>query len=527
MKRIISIILLLTLAFGAITVSANGNFYEMWTESPYITSGLTNDDLDIYRAKNLNELELYPLTRLGSNYYFAICEEKWTDGGYSGKSKTSILHCYLILINGGDFIILSSKRLGQEYLWDRSVAISSLSDTVTNTAWYTSKGSEVPYYVIQPQELYTHSDYTEYLEQLIITNNGRLYSFSYNADYGCEQFPVAYNNILYSRADRYKSGSSYYYYYVSGDSSTRAARMTPYLFSNGIVSYDSALTIQPALTAITTANGYFVYHGNFTSNVTTASTDIITPRSSTFPDGRRIEVYWAGMGNSLYEVWYRCYNPDGTLRANGPTGYSSAFSSSFNTLSLMTIALNNSKFMICLNEIGHSFMKEYFRVAVVEETITGEINMGGSIGSKNITPPNTTDTEPVQSIIDFAANDLPLGYNIKDNVIGSAKLDSNLRQQVNAIRLNDIVIIRQAGYISGSQNTGTALSSYSSYDYGLGSTYIRFYTNGQYFQWYCYYPEQLSTGTYNKTFYVGDKTIYVTIKVISPPTNSGVTTVVF
>ena len=36
-----------------------------------------------------------------------------------------------------------------------------------------------------------------------------------------------------------------------------------------------------------------------------------------------------------------------------------------------------------------------------------------------------------------------------------------------------------------------------------------------------------TVGTYNKTYYIGDKTIYVTVKVIAAPTNSGTTTVVF
>jgi hypothetical protein len=136
-------------------------------------------------------------------------------------------------VNGGDFIILSSKRLWQEYLWDQGIMINNLSDKVTNTGWYASKDSEVPYYVIQPKGLYTHSQYTKYLEQIIITSSGKMYSFSTNAQNSCQQFPVAYNNILYSRADRYQSGSSYYYYYVDGSSSIRAVRMTPYLFNGG------------------------------------------------------------------------------------------------------------------------------------------------------------------------------------------------------------------------------------------------------------------------------------------------------
>lgn len=52
-------------------------------------------------------------------------------------------------------------------------------------------------------------------------------------------------------------------------------------------------------------------------------------------------------------------------------------------------------------------------------------------------------------------------------------------------------------------------------------------TNGQYFRWYCNSPQKLTSGTYTKEFQVGDKTLYVTFKVIKPPTNDGSTTVVF
>jgi hypothetical protein len=240
-----------------------------------------------------------------------------------------------------------------------------------------------------------------------------------------------------------------------------------------------------------------------------------------------VEVYWLGMGNSLYEVWYRIRNADGTIRANGPTGYSAAFASTFSTYSLLPITINNSKFLVCVSQVGHSFVREYFRVALVEETITGEVNAGGSIGTKNIVPPTAADTEPIQSAIDFTQDNLPLGFMIKNNVIGNSKLDIALKHQVNAIRLNDIVILKKTGYVSGTQNTGVTLSSFSTYDYSFGSNYIRLYSNGTNFQWYCYYPETLAVGTYNKSYIVGDKTVYVTVKVVEPPANSGVTTVTF
>ncbi|NLB81369.1 MAG: hypothetical protein GX800_07140, partial [Clostridiaceae bacterium] len=497
--------------------------YELWVESPYVTSGLTYNDLNIYRAQSIGELALYPLSRLGSNYYLAICEEKISNGGYNGKTKTSYLYCYIILVNNGDFLIISQQSLGEEYYWDRGIAIQNLVSTVNNSTWYATQNSEVPYYVIEAQGKYSNYNYTEYYEQLIITSGGRIYRFSQSAEYGCEENATAYNGLLYATAYRYRSGSSYPYYMIDR---SNAARLKPYIFQGGTVSYGAHMDVKTS--EMTTANGYTIYKGNFGSNVSTTGTSIISQNGNTFPDGRSVSASWMGLGNYIYEIWYNIKNPDGTVKSRGPTGYSTTFSSSFDTFNLMSIAINNSKFVVCVNQVGHSFIREYYRVAVVEETISGEIiSGGGSIGTKNITPPNTTDTEPVLSSIDFAQEDLPLGYNIRNNVIDSGKLDVDLRQQVNSIRLNDIVILKKAGYASGSQNTGISLTYYSNYDYSFGSNYIRFYTNGQNFLWYCYYPETLSVGTYNKTYYIGDKTIYVTIKVIAAPTNNGVTTVVF
>lgn len=525
MRKIISILISIVL-YLSICISVNAEDkkteYELWVESPYVTSGLTYNDLNIYRAQSKGELDLYPLSRLGSNYYLAVCEEKVTDGGYNGKTKTSDLYCYIILVNNGDFIIISEQSLGEEYYWDGGFAFQNLASTVTNSTWYSTQNSEVPYYVLEPQGLYTNSNYTEYYEQLIITSGGRIYRFSQNAEYGCEENATAYNGLLYSTAYRYKSGSSYPYYYVD---SVKAARLKPYIFQNGIVNY--GVSMDKKTSDMTTANGYTIYKGGFGSNMSTTSPSIIRENGNTFPDGRSVSASWMGLGNYIYEIWYTIKNADGTTRAHGPTGYSTTFSSTFDTYDLMSIAVNNSKFVVCVNQVGHSFIREYYRVAVVEETISGEVKTGSSIGSKNIKPPNSTDTEPVQSTIDFAENDLPLGYNIKDNVIDSGKLDSGLRQQVNTVRLNDIVILKKSGYVSGDQNTGVILSSYSNYDYSFGSSYIRMYSNGQNFQWYCYNPEMLTVGTYNKTYYIGDKTVYVTVKVIAPPTNNGSTTVVF
>ena len=149
------------------------------------------------------------------------------------------------------------------------------------------------------------------------------------------------------------------------------------------------------------------------------------------------------------------------------------------------------------------------------------------MGNKTLTPPANTDTVPVQSIINFGEDNLPIGYNIKDNVVGPNKLDSAVRERINAIRLNDIVIVKNAETASGTQNTGISLNGFETYDSAMGNSAIRVYTNGQNFCWYVGEVSDLNTGTYNRNYTIGDKVIYVTYKIVEAPGNTGVTTVVF
>ena len=697
--------------------------YEVWTQSPSITCGITTADMTIYKALDQNLLELYPLPKLGSNYYLAICTEKVTDGGWNGNSKTSYHDFFILYATEDSFIITSKSSAGEEYYWDRGFCFADISSKV-DASYYQSIGSEKPCYILNPKGKYTNSNYDEYDEYFFITDKGYIYKMSSNAEYGCEGYPFIKDKILYRGQNAYRSSSSTKYYYMS-DGSTKASNSTPLIFKSGTMSQGTA--VRHSIAEMTDANGYSLYTEGFTSNMSTPSyyqipgsnnlfftlsttrtldsTDskyyyyakvsvyksnngnmslvktttvpakntsstytiqsitgldesyytskglpipsvalghyVMIARDGTvhglsldtstynnyvypctyngrfsvirsyngtstiykkdpsnnsyyywqvinevtfdssgnktlgadvelriqssahtgqvgyftsyssfssgfstlsvssvkawfgrtltnkFPDGRYVTASWMGMGSGIYELWYNIYNPDGTLRATGPSGYSGYFGSVFNTYDLITYAVNNSKFLVCLGDIGNSFLKEYYRYAVVEETDTGEIVSKVELGEKTITPPNTSDTEVVQSTIDFGSSDLPLGYNIKDNVIDSGKLDAILREQVNSIRLNDIVVLTKEGYQSGEQNTGVTLSSYSNYDYSFGSSYIRLYTNGQYFRWYCYYPEDLTPGTYSKTITIGDKTVYVTFKIVDPPTNEGSTTVVF
>ena len=102
-----------------------------------------------------------------------------------------------------------------------------------------------------------------------------------------------------------------------------------------------------------------------------------------------------------------------------------------------------------------------------------------------------------------------------------------IRERINAIRLNDVVIVKNTVTVSGIQNAGSSLDMFDEYDASMGNEVIRVYTNGQNFCWYCNDTNKLSSGTYNRYYTVGDKVIYVTYKIVDAPDNKGVTTVVF
>lgn len=735
MKKMISLLICICLTGGVVayaepTSIVTANEYELWTQSPGITCGLTDDDMLIYKCLDQGVLELYPLNKVGTGYYLAICPDKMKDGGYNGKSRTTDFTFYTIYATENGFIILSKACPNSEYYWDYGYCFADISGKV-DKAYYAKNNSDVPYYILNPKGKYTNSNYTEYDDYFIITDNGKIYKMLECSEYGDEGIPYIKDRIFYRGQYRYRQNrNNYPYYYMPGGNSVKASNSTPVYFRNGLLEYGTAVRVPVSDMNIT--NGYEMYDEGFGSNVTTpdykkipnsndlyftigyvqtydktdsryyyyqqvdiykadgnymnymksvsiptkttyASSSIncvslddldtnyytsngwkvpavlieskaiilndgsvvmlnlnssiynsyyyfggynnhlaivrscngnsyiyekdasdnqyyywqaineigfdnsgqivlsddiklkiqgsaapgqngyfssirdwqassfktSTPATvkswwgknrcltNTFPDGRYVTATWAGMGGGLAELWYNVYNKDGTLRATGPTGYSAQFGSSFDRYELLAFAVNNSKFVVCLADIGKSFLEEYYRVAVVQESDTGEITSKVQLGEKNITPPDTSDTEIVQPKIDFGKEELPIGYNIKDNVIDSGKLESELREQVNAIRLNDIVILAENKFQSGSQNTGVTLGTFSKYEYSMGSIYVRLYTNGQYFRWYCNSPQKLTPGTYTKEFQVGDKTLYVTFKVIKPPTNDGSTTVVF
>jgi len=730
-KRIFAVILCVCLLSGMI-VQAEGTSivtekeYELWTQSPGITCGMTSAEARILKALELDLIELYPLTDVGDNYYFAICEYRRTNGGYNGKSDTSIFYLYTLYSTETGFIILSESTTRNECFWDSGFGFSNITNKI-DAEYYKNIGNEVPYYIFTTKGKYSNKNMTYYSEFWFITNKGKLYTLCEVSNNGEGGYPYIKDGIMYKGQDYYVKDSSGYRYYLS-DGTTQASNSQPMFFTNGTITFGTAERI--AIADMTVPNGYIVYKDTFTSNCKIISyfpipdsddlyytTNLVnvydekaaksyihidvkvykwangkmvlhdskrvkTPKTSTFkyscldvndldenyytdgnqlipalvisqyavvtrdgkicpfnfdkskydsyvnfgtyngklsvmrtyngtnyaafwldtgggayaqhqaineitigtngeisltedlllrtqstahpgqnghftgrevwsnssftevtddsvknwwnktidnvfPDGRYVEITLQKVSGSTYEAWYRIYSADGKVLSLGPTGSTVAAASVFDLPEMIVWAVNDSKFVFAVKLINNSVIKEYYRFSVVKETTEGEVVSNVEIGEKSITPPVDSDTEVIQSTIDFSSAELPLGYNIKDNVIDSNKLDAILRDQVNSVRLNDIVILAKEGYQSGEQNTGVTLEEYGEYDYSFGETYVKLYTNGQYFRWYCHYPEYLVPGTYSKAIPIGDKTIYVTFKIVEPPTSEGSTTVVF
>ena len=278
-------------------------------------------------------------------------------------------------------------------------------------------------------------------------------------------------------------------------------------------------------------DGYYYNARVFQACSTFKTMSLSTPKEwsgyfidNVFDNGRRVECYWSYVGN-YSEMWYMITDVDGRIVAKGPTGYTVDGTKA--EKDCFCIAIGNSKFVAGVKDVQSPAAKEYYRASVVKETADGNVISSVAIGNKVLTPPADTDTVPVQDVIDFGKDNLPIGYNIKDNVIGTNKLDNNVRERINAIRLNDIVIVKNTDKVSGIQNSGSSLDEFEEYDASMGNEPVRVYTNGQNFCWYCSNTSNLSSGTYNRYYTVGDKVIYVTYKIVDAPDNRGVTTVVF
>jgi len=719
MKRIISVILTFVAVFSLCSISANADItnievakqYELWTQSPDITSGYTKEEIRLYKAMEMNTLHMYPLPQLGDKYFFAACEGRMSNTGKNGKVDLTLLYYYLILATDDGFIILDYDELWSSYYWDSGHAIADVSDMTVEP----EDGSRV-IYVIKPQAKYdVGDDWDDYNDYAFITEDKRMILEAPADEYEEGGCPIMYEGKMYWGASKYSTSSGTYLYYTP--SGAQAMRLKEMIFSNDTHRFGTSLN--PELSTVTAENGYtsfetftgeiedmdfykipgsddlyftlsyprvsYYYYdqidiyrnvngfmekidsyqfsttngfiNNYTvtelegvdsnyyenagsqvpvvdvgkkyiitntgrvsevsldssiymywnyalyndrlvvirnqngrayiyetddgvssykqavnyvnidsNNKFTVGEDIkmqmvtngnagqngyytsatassfkacttfktvsyTSPKEwfkrfedNVFDDGRTVSGEWYYVGN-YSELWYVVRNPDGTVCALGPTGHT--VSSSVSANDVFCIAIGDSKFIAAVKDINSIFAREYYRVAVTTEKADGNVELKGTIGSKMLTPPEDTDTEPVQNVIDFGKDNLPLGYNIKDNVVSSEKLDSNVRERINAIRLNDIVIVKNSETSSGVQNTGITLDEYEEYDATMGDIPVVVYTNGQNFCWYCSDIDSLAPGKYSKHYSIGDKVIYVTFKIVKAPDSDGVTTVVF
>ena len=65
MKKLLSFVLSLMTVFGTMETIANADItsiettqqYELWTQSPSITSGITAEEMRLYKAMNKNEID--------------------------------------------------------------------------------------------------------------------------------------------------------------------------------------------------------------------------------------------------------------------------------------------------------------------------------------------------------------------------------------------------------------------------------------------------------------------------------------
>lgn len=715
MKKVIALCLILIIIIGTFPVMAKTQ-REVWVPSPGITCGVTSDEIMFNKAVHSGYARLYKLDAVGERYYLGVIEEQVTDGGSNGKKKTSYLTYYSLLETDDSFIILGKTGVNNEYYWNGYEGVANISDSI-DTEYYTSKGYEAPYYIINPHDKYTYSQWDEYIDYIFIGSNGGIAKISDWCDYGQARFPMIFENKLYTGKNKYYQSERAYFYYLSDGTTKATQRRIIGIKNNAIVDVASPASVAAA--DITSANGYKTfsdgmsgnmsyetyyalpdssgrffkysfpydsstgkyncnikvckdvngtmttisektfstdftskpgdiantidgldentylslgmsmplvkignayilkngqivyidssvvtdsfkfciynnriaivrnmingsYHSiidtdgvskyaqrinylDFTNNGVTLSENIdlvvgayeglngyyssyssfvsctafasMTASAlkdwwkhyldNKFSDGRYASAHWTGMGNSLYEIWYDIYDKDGTLLTTGASSFSTYASSTLYTLPTKVFVINDSKMIIALESLSTTWYNEYYRAAIVTENDEGIIEVPQPLGKKNILTPDSADTEPTEDVIDFAAEELELGFNIKENVLGTDKFNPELREQINTIRLDSIVIVAEAGYISGKQNTGVTLASFDEYDYSFGNSAVRFYSNGQYLCWYCDETENLKEGTYNINYPIGDLTVCAIVKVITPPSNDSYTTVVF
>ncbi len=379
---------------------------------------------------------------------------------------------------------------------------------------YTSIGMSTPLFKLGNGFILKNGKAVGFLPENIGTNynwciyNGRIAIIRNTVD----------SNYIY-----YKDENGIYYYWQ---------RINYLNFSDSEVTLSEDIDLPVG--AYTNLNGYYASYSSFVSydmfvgvgeaSLTQWWTHYLDNK---FSDGRYVTAHWVGMGNSMYEIWYDIYNKDGQLISTGPSGFSTTASSSLSISELRAFAINDTKIILALATVSNSWFNEYYRSSVVTENDDGIVEVPQPLGKKNLVMPEDTDTEPINDVIDFSADELELGFNIKSNIIDTDKFTPEVREMVKTIHLNDLVIVAKEEAQQGNYRVGISLGNYNNYDYSFGDEPIYFYTNGATLNWRCSNPEKLEAGTYNQLYVINGMYIYVTVKVIEPPSNNSATTVMF
>lgn len=526
MKKIIALFMGMAMCAAALPAAAKTQ-REVWESSPGITCGVTGDEIMFNKAVHAGAVRMYNLSGIGERYYLGAVEEQRTDGGSNEKKKTSNLTYYSILETDDGFIILGKQKVSNEYYWNGNEGVLDISGSV-NKSYYTSQGYEAPYYIINPHKKYTYSGWNEYDDYIFIGSSGSIAGMHDWSDYGQARYPMIYGDKLCTGQNMYYKNEQSYYYYLSDGRTKAVQKRIIGIKNNSVADVEDPLLVAAA--DVSEANGYKVFADGMEGNMegkTSVKDWWQHYLDNKFSDGRYVTGRWVGMGNNIYEIWYDIYDKDGRLLSTGASDYSKEASSTLSTMPVRGFVINDTKIILCLSSLGNSWFSEYYRSTVVTENESGIIEVAQPLGKKNILSPENTDTEPVKDVLDFAADNLELGFNIRNNIIDTGKFTPALREQINAVHLNDVVIIAKNGAVSGRQNAGTSLESYNKYDYSFGGEPIYFYTNGSNFNWLCTEPENLEPGIYDKTYEIGGKSIYITIKVIAPPSDNHAVTVVF
>ena len=366
------------------------------------------------------------------------------------------------------------------------------------------------------------------LGKVLITENGNIYEFTSSA-YSNKSYCV-YNGML-SYITNY-ADNNYIRYADENGTNQYWQRINTLNLSKGKVTVSEDIDI--IVGAHDNLDGYYSSYKTFVacSTIATAKASSLLEwwphyLDSKFSDGRYISGHWVANEAGSYEIWYDIYDENDVKISTGPSGYSIGASGQRYCPKVRFFVINDTKVLLTTDDLEYDVIEEYYRAAVVTENDEGIVEIPMPIGKKNITPPDSADTTPTEDVVDFAAENLELGFNVKENVLDTENLTPELREQVNTIRLDSIVILNNKDYVSGKQNTGVTLETFDEYDDSFGNTPVRFYSNGQYLCWYCDQPEKLKEGIYNINYQVGQLTICGVVKVIAPPTNNSATTVVF